>query len=249
MFLLQVIICAFLLQTVYPYKINQTCPTNCNCDLTLNSLTLLCNQPMYDIVLPNKSVDQNIFYTNTIIVRLSYLHSFPINLCDFATYLNYLDLTENSISSNITATTLNCLEQVKVVNLSSNSIRYISEAAFEQTFSINILDLSRNRLTYLPVRLFAGKLPNLQFLFLQNNFLEELDPWFFALPKLVRLNLASNLITKFTNYLDFNIYNQSYTGNLQPQIGVFDLTGNRFFKFDDSVLKLFKVHLKIVDLI
>ena len=248
MFILKVFIYAFLIQSAFSYKINETCPTNCNCDLTLNSLTLLCNQPINDIVLPNKSVDLNIFYTSTIIVRLSYLNNFPLNLCDFATYLNYLDLSQNTINGNITDKTFSCLYQLQVLNLSSNAIRYISESAFRQTFSISILDLSRNRLTFLPVTLFAGKLPNLQYLFLQNNFIEELDPWYFALPKLVRLNLANNLITKFTNYLNFDIYNQSYNGNLQPQIGVFDLRGNRVFKFDDNVLKIFKVRQIFISL-
>lgn len=230
-----------MLSSSRAYKINDTCQTFCNCDLTQNSLTVLCNRPIDVFTLPLKSADPNLFYASTIIARISYLQQLPTNLCDFSTYLNYLDISENVINSNITGTTLNCLTQLRVLNFSNNAIKYLDGSAFDSTYSLSTIDLSHNRIQYLPVNLFPGKLPNLKYLYLQNNLLEELDPWYFALPMLVKVDLANNLIEKFTNNLDFDIYNQTFNSQLQPQLNLLDLRKNRIFKFDDNVLKLFKV--------
>ena len=220
------------------YKINSTCQANCNCDLSQNSLTILCNQPISNFILPDKSADANIQYANTIIVRNSLIQNIPSNLCSFQIYLNFLDLSENSINSNITATTFNCLTQMKALNLSNNAIRYLEESSFDMTYSLRTIDLSMNRIQFLPTYLFAYKLPNLRYLNLQRNFLDALDPWFFTLSQLVNLNLNGNLISKFTNNLGYDIFNATQT---QPILSSLDLRSNRFFKFDDNVLKLFKV--------
>ncbi len=223
------------------YKINDTCQTFCNCDLTQNSLTILCNQPITTFSLPSKSADPNLFYASTIIARLSFLQQFPKNLCDFNVYLNYLDLSENSINTNITTDTFKCLTQLRVLNVSFNSLRYISEAAFDSTYSLKTIDLSNNRIQFLPLKLFVNKLPNLEYIFLQNNLIQEIDTWYFTLAKLIKVDLSNNMIEKLTNNLNLDIYNQTYVSQLQPQINLLDMRKNRIFKFDDNTLKSFKV--------
>lgn len=227
-----------LTSSSFAYKINSTCQANCNCDLSQNSLTILCNQPISNFLLPDQSADANIQYANTIIARNSLIQNLPSNLCNFKIYLNFLDLSENSINSNVTSLNFNCLTQLKVLNLSSNAIRFLEESSFDMTYSLRTIDLSMNRIQFLPTRLFAYKLPNLRYLNLQKNFLEILDPWYFTLAQLVNLNLNGNLISKFTNNLGYDIFN---TTQAQPILSSLDLRSNRFFKFDDNVLKLFKV--------
>ncbi len=223
------------------YKINNTCQASCNCDLTQNSLTVLCNQPTTTFSLPSKTADPNLFYASTIIARLSLLQQFPNNLCDFSVYLNYLDLSENSINANITADSFKCLTQLRVLNISFNSLSYIDVKAFTFTYSLISLDLSHNRIQSLPVYLFVNNLPNLQYVYLQNNLLQNIDPWYFTLPQLTKVDLSNNMIEKFTNNLGLDIYNQTYVSPLQPQLSLLDMRSNRLFKFDDNVLKLFKV--------
>ena len=233
-----VIFAIFLLaKSVYA----QTCPSPCSCSVSVaqqaRSLTLTCSLAG-QISLPDQS---SIYFINRVYVTNSGLTSVPINICDYYSNINTLDVTLNSIGPALTSKSLQCLQNVQILMLAYNKISTIDQNTFTNLPSLVILDLSYNQISSIPIYLFVWpdfttrRLKNLKYLYLQNNKIVTLDPWFFYLQSIITINLANNQISSFTNNLNFYLQN----GVINPQLKVidnFDLSNNQISAFDDHIL-------------
>lgn len=219
------------------------CPNYCVCDLTTNSqttntLTITCSQLNSNFQLPYYA--PNLTTTSSIIAKFNYLQSMPSNLCQFQTTLRILDLSSNLITNNLTVNTLNCLIKLEFLNLSRNSIVNIDQNAFVLLGNLQVLDLSHNNLAFLPATLFSGfKLKNLKYLFLNNNFLTDIDVWFFYLNSIIKIDLSYNSINQFTNRIGYTPASQ--TSNQLANATLVDLRYNDLTRFDDSILSSYSI--------
>lgn len=229
----QLILLIFVISRLEAVYFSDQCPVTCQCDMTALILTInQCTSPSSPITLPY-SAALNLSLTESVIITNNKLTSFPSNLCQFKSTLRILDISSNSLNDTITSSTLNCLTKLEFFNASSNLIRVIDVNAFNLT-SLIVLDLSKNLISFLPVNIFtAAKTPNLRFILLKNNFLIDIDIWFVFLPNLVRVDLSSNQISKFTNKLG---YRPSLLARMNTSAAEINLKSNQITKFDDSVL-------------
>jgi Leucine-rich repeat (LRR) protein len=217
------------------------CPSTCTCMQNLQTLTLTCNASTSSITLPNAATTSSLLSVTKILLRGSAMNAMPSNLCGYQYYLNYLDLSSNSISTYLNSSNFMCLGALRFLNLSNNDIASLDPATFDYQTLLATLDLSYNQISSLPTNLFASsnlssyKLRNLKYLYLQNNQIVLLDPWYFYLPSIVYINMASNQITNFTNNLGFYINNGLITPQLR-RLQYFDLTDNNIELFDDYIL-------------
>ena len=221
------------------------CPNLCTCQYiqsnSQNILLITCTGPQlnYNFVLPDQSTVPALATITALVIRNSYLAQFPSNLCTYGATLLFLDLSTNQLSQNITTSTVNCLTKLQYLNVSSNSIAGVSSDSFDSLTNLFTLDLSYNKLTYLPPALFYMKLNTLTTLKLQHNQLTELDIWFVFLKSIVYLDMSSNLIAKFTNTIGFSTASSPYEQIMNAEI--VDFRYNKFTKFDDTVLALYSV--------
>jgi Leucine-rich repeat (LRR) protein len=217
------------------------CPATCSCVQNAQTLTLSCIYTTTVITLPNTATTPSLLTVTKILITGSTLTALPNNLCGYEYYLNYLDLSSNSISSTLTATQLYCLGVLTYLNLSQNQIATLQDSTFDYQTMLVTLDLSNNRLTSLPTFIFASndqaqtKLPSLKYLYLQNNQIVSLDPWYFYLPAIVTINLANNVIATFTNNLGFSASN-GILASSKKTLTSFNLNTNKIAAYDDYVL-------------
>ena len=113
--------------------------------------------------------------------------------------------------------------------------------AFDALINLKTLDLSFNRIRTLPPTLFVLKLPAMQTLYLQNNLLTEIDVWFFYLQSINLINLSNNQIASFKSRISWTPRNTSTLTNLLRSQSSIDMTNNNMTKFDDTILKEYKL--------
>ena len=217
----------------------QTCPDVCtSCTVSaLQVLTLKCTSAGL-ITLPYQVTNYQI---TQVVASNGGLTGLPTNLCAYYVYINTLDLSSNSIGPSLSSSSLQCLQNLQTLNLAKNQILSIDQNTFTNLPSLVILDLSYNQISSIPIYLFVWpdfttrRLKNLKYLYLQNNKIVTLDPWFFYLQSIITINLANNQISSFTNNLNFYLQN----GVINPQLKVidnFDLSNNQISAFDDHIL-------------
>lgn len=147
-----------------------------------------------------------------------------------------MDLSSNSITASLTASYLSCLVQIETLYLQNNQISNIAENAFDTHTNLKTLDLSNNRLVFLPAKLFVLKTPQLQTLKLQNNLLTEIDVWFFYLQSINYIDLSRNQISKFSNKIGWSPRNTSTLTHLLNSRSTIDMSFNKFTRLDDDLL-------------
>lgn len=233
--LIQIII---FLSNLY-FNVSQECPNQCNCNQISNIFNVTCDQSNTLTYQENILNNLNLEIIDIIIVRYLNIRLIPSNLC-FFNQLKILDLSKNQISTNITGTTFSCLFELNTLNLSSNLIHFINENAFNFNAKLLNLDLSYNRIEHIPFNLFQYKLENLQNLYLQGNFLKELDIWYFYLKKIEIIDLRFNKINQFKNENNFYIDTEMIYPSLASAT-LIDLRNNLIEKFDDDILKLYNI--------
>lgn len=221
------------------FSVSQQCANlnQCNCSLSLNVFQVICDESN-SIIYQQDILSFGTTFIDTIIINNLNLESFP-NLCLFDK-LQKIDLSRNQIASNITGSIFSCLFELNHLNLSSNKIRFIDENAFDFNSRLRNLDLSFNRIEKIPLFLFKYKLKSLQHLYLQGNFLKEIDVWFFYLKQIKTVDLRFNNISEFKNEDNFRIDNEMIYSTL-AQSTLIDLRNNMIEGFNDDILKLYNV--------
>ncbi len=221
-----------LTESVY---FTQSCPQYCTCDLSANILTIKCTQYNSQFALPYAAL--NVSTATSIITTNNFLTNIPSDVCQFQ-LLRILDISVNSIS-NLTSISLNCLSaNLETFKGSHNKIINVDVNTFSSLKLLKVIDLSFNLISFLPVNLFSGsKLPNLKYLFLNNNNLYSIDVWFFYLSSLDTLDLSHNQINKFINQINYSPFNQ--TGLGVANASLIDLRYNNLTSFDDSILSAY----------
>lgn len=225
----------FLMKTADATVFTTQCPQYCTCDFTKNILTLTCSQYSSSFSLPSAPSVPDLSSTLSIIAKFNYLLSLPANLCQFQSSLRILDLSSNLINSSITASSFNCLLNLEFLNVSINSLNTIDPNAFILMSSLLVLDLSYNKITFLPATLFTGnKLQKLKYLYLNNNLLKDIDVWFFYLKSIIKIDLSNNQITQFRNRINWSP--TTITSTQLSNATIVDLRYNYLARFDDSIL-------------
>lgn len=191
------------------------CTTACKCELAQNDAYVTCsNIGFIDYSQFNQSLNLLLgLSVKRVYAKLinSVLNDFLDKLCTLTNNENILKIiysldVYNSQINDYISTSLKCLTALDSFYFSSNSLKRIDENAFNFENRINTIDLSSNKLTTLPTYLFASRLPFLTSLNLRDNLIKELDTWYLYLPKIQYINLANNMISKFTNILKWDIY-------------------------------------------
>ena len=222
------------------FIVSQQCANlnQCSCSISLNAFQAICDESNLVVYQQNilGSVQTSV---DSIIINNLNIQSFPDNFCLF-NHLKIIDLARNQIASNITGSTFSCFFELRYLNLSSNNIRFIEENAFDFNSKLIDLNLSFNRIEQIPLLLFKYKLNNLQYLYLQGNYLKEIDVWFFYLKQIKIVDLRFNNISKFKNEDNFRIDNEMIFSTL-AQSELIDLRYNMIEGFNDDILRLYNV--------
>lgn len=213
-----------------PVRAQLTC-SGCSCAITSNQLNLTCTT----------STSANTF--------ISGLGS---NGCSSQSTITAAYMANNAISqAPLTASMFNCMAaSLLTLDLSHNQITTLSNYTFDNMTSLVTLDLSYNNISSIPVYLFADLnvnrriLTKLEYLYLQNNKIVSLDPWFFYLQSIDTISIANNQISTFTNNLRFYMTNGVIDPALIQSIS-FDLSGNKIAHFDDYLLSIYGICTKL----
>jgi len=224
----------------YGVSLGSNCDPNCDCDLTSNVLTIQCRQSVLaNFTLPNPSLSVGLGSVIQIVITNSFLKAFPSDICNYP-YVIKLDLSNNRIGRNLTRTNLNCLFSLQELYLSNNLIENLDEQAFDFTINLRTLDLSFNQISNIPFNLFKYKLKSLKNLYLQNNKLQQLEPWYFYLENIENIDLKNNSIVQLTNNMGWGLKSEQYFPQIQ-RTNLIDLRYNQLSKFDDSTLRLYQI--------
>ncbi|XP_067006703.2 toll-like receptor Tollo [Anabrus simplex] len=142
--------------------------------------------------------------------------------------LKILDLSNNSIDS-LPPAGLSGLARLQQLNLQGNGINFLADRALEGLTSLTILRLADNKLISLPPELFADT-RDVKEVYLQNNSINVLAPGLFNdLTQLLVLDISSNeLTTEWVNTATF-------TGLVR--LVVLNLSHNRIAKLEASVFR------------
>ncbi|KAJ9578344.1 hypothetical protein L9F63_005436, partial [Diploptera punctata] len=142
--------------------------------------------------------------------------------------LKILDLSNNSIDS-LPPGALSGLTRLHKLNLQGNGVSFLADRALEGLTSLTILRLADNKLVTLPPELFADT-RDIKEVYLQNNSINVLAPGLFNdLTQLLVLDLSQNELTaEWVNTATF-------TGLLR--LVVLDLSHNRIAKLEPSVFR------------
>lgn len=218
------------------------CPSSCTCATLSRNLTIKCSSSASQpITLPSPFTSPSLFSVSYLIASNSFLTIIPTSSNNFCQYrLLYLDMSTNLISM-ISATTFTCQGFLTTLLLSNNQISYIAPNSFDSLTNLVTLDLSYNKISYLPTYLFVNTTNNLQYLYLQNNQLTSLDPWFFYMKQIRYISLAANQITMLTNNVNFSAGPNGVQVPAFAWAVLIDLTHNQITRFDDSVLQMYSV--------
>jgi hypothetical protein len=213
------------------------CPQNFICDYdSLNKkLTLTGSTSVLgNFELPLTSSYPGLTTTESIVIEKS--NGFrPTNLCDYKLTLKRYDSSRNNILLDITNSTFGCLTGLQYLNLSNNQVRSLTDNSFDTNYVLITLDLSNNLIASIPLYTFyRDKLELLNNLYLSYNRLTTIDPWFLYLKAIRTVDLSHNRIERFTNQLDWNLYNGLYYYGFSQ--ATFDLTFNNLQEFNDETL-------------
>ena len=128
------------------------------------------------------------------------------------------------------------LQSLMILDLSHNRITGLHDGTFDGLQSLGSLDLSYNGITFIGIRVFSNSsvLTRLRVLDLSYNKLTSLEPWWYyrcilgSMMSPVVINLNHNLISNFTNKLQFD-----FDCNMTVPFGFIDLGGNPITHFMD----------------
>ena len=193
-------------------------PNGCQCNFTLalTQLSIDCGRSLPDADQLSRdfgsflSADYIAKSVTSLSIANSALTQVPASVCQL------LNLTTLSLDHNrITEIPDNCitkLTKLATLSLAWNSIRGLQDGLFDGLQSMEKLYLSHNEISYIGLRVFsnASDMTSLRWLDLKSNKLASLEPWWYyrcilgseASP--VRIFLSGNLISNFTNELQFD---------------------------------------------
>jgi len=214
------------------------CPNGCACSLTTSDtrLTVDCDHISTDVDLDQLSrqldsvlsTEYLVQHLTSVVITHTPLTRVPTFVCQLLN-LNSLNLDRNKF----THLPDNCFTKLtKLVKFSAehNAIDGLQDGLFDGLQRLVTLDLLYNNIAFIGLHVFsnASDLTSLRVLSLGQNRLTSLEPWWYyrcilgseASP--VHIDLSSNLITNFTNVLQFD-----FRCGMQAPFGFLNLHHNR----------------------
>lgn len=161
--------------------------------------------------------------------RLREVASFKFNLGSrCAANLRVVDLSNNSIES-LPASAFSGLSRLQSLDIRSNNIAFVADRAFEGLIALTSIQLSSNRLASLPPDLFSES-RDIKEIHLRNNTLAVLPPGLFGeLTQLQVLDMSANELTAEW------INSATFTGLVR--LVVLDLSDNQISRLEASVFR------------
>jgi len=212
------------------------CPTGCNCDVSSSDKQLIVSCGIQEVDREQFVRQLDVFLSaDHFLDRLTSLRitrtpmtRLPASVCQLLN-LRTLNLDGNKLSE-LPDNCLTNMTKLDTLNVSKNSITGLQDGIFDGLQSLVTLDVSHNLIAVIGLRVFSSTsvLTNLRSLDLSYNKLMSLEPWWIPRSRLgsitspVIINLSRNLISKFTNKLQY-IWTCDMT---RIQFGLFDLDGN-----------------------
>ena len=211
------------------------CPTGCNCQETSSSLTIDCRglPAVHVKQLSNEldailSSDHRVEHLASLRITNTPLTHVPASVCKLV-HLTSLNLNHNYFAK-LSDNCFTKLTKLVTLSVSRNAIVGLQDGAFDGLQSLVSLDLSYNQIAFIGLRVFSNSsdLIKLRSLNLDGNKLSSLEPWWYYRCILgnktspVRISLSHNLISNFTNKLQFE-----YRCGMKIPCGELNLSGNR----------------------
>ena len=161
--------------------------------------------------------------------RLREVTSFRFNLGSrCSANLRILDLSNNSIES-LPSAAFSGLSRLHSLDLRSNNIAFIADRAFEGLIALTSIKFTNNRLASLPPELFLDS-RDIKEIHLRNNTLAVLPPGLFSdLKQLLVLDMSSNELTAEW------INSDTFAGLVR--LVVLDLSDNQIIRLEASVFR------------
>ena len=149
--------------------------------------------------------------------------------------VSILNLSKNKLQS-LNSYTFQELEDITELYLGDNNISYISSMAFYGLHKIRKLNLSHNALHHLPDLRNLSR--SLQYLYLENNNINQLNSEYLNLSSLIVLDLDNNLLNELTITVQLNELQAIYMKNnglkqfpkfeiVLPNLRTLDLSHNK----------------------
>jgi len=220
------------------------CPQDCNCQLTYSDRHLIvhCGDVSPDVDKEQLShqldsylsVDHFVEHLSSLSITNTPLTRVPASVCKL------LNLTSLNLNHNkLTELPDNCFTKLtKLVTLSAtgNAITRLQDGLFDGLQSLVNLYLHWNRIAFIGIRVFSNSsdLIRLYYINLDNNRVTSLEPWcYYRLilgneTSLVTVSLSHNLISNFTNELQF-----AFRCGMKRPHGHLDLSYNRILHIMD----------------
>ncbi|KAK0079414.1 hypothetical protein PV325_001288 [Microctonus aethiopoides] len=140
-----------------------------------------------------------------------------------------LDVSNNQISV-LPSYGFSSLKRLRTLNISGNVIRMVDDSALRGLRSLEVCDLSSNRIVALPTDVFKDATNTLKELRLQNNSISALAPGLVTdMNQLVTLDLSRNMLT--SSWLD----SATFMGLIR--LVLLDLSRNKIAEIDPALFK------------
>ena len=145
------------------------------------------------------------------------------NVC-LLTEANTLSLCGFNIT-HLETGSFSCQHDLITLHLSHNKIKQLVDGVFDGMTFLRQVWLDNNLIHTIGNNVFPTNLKSLQVIDLSYNKLTYLEPWFFLLPELILINASNNVIHQFVNTIGFNIIIKPVTHSENLTI---DLDRNEF---------------------
>lgn len=141
--IISMLIISALYYSTNAFSFDHDCPLYCTCNYYNSRLVLSCNDSLLNSIfrLPNPHVNVQIANTTIFEAVHSSLRTFPLNLCEYASTLVDVDLSNNVIVENLNPSHVGCLSNLRFLNLSRNHISFIDANTFNSMLSLQVLIL------------------------------------------------------------------------------------------------------------
>lgn len=120
------------------FRLESDCPSYCSCNYFESKMVVSCNDSQLNSMfrLPHRTLD--VANTTSVNCMRSHLKTMPLNLCEYAPTLVYLDLSDNKLVENLNPNHVGCLTNLRFLNLSHNLISFVDANTFNSMLSLEV---------------------------------------------------------------------------------------------------------------
>lgn len=123
------------------FEFDTGCPSYCVCNYFDSRMIISCNNSQLNSLfrMPSPFENPSLANTTSFVGVRSHFRHFPLNLCDYAPTLLRVDLSQNALVENLNPSHFGCLGNLRVLNLSRNSIAFIDANTFNSMLALEVV--------------------------------------------------------------------------------------------------------------